>query len=168
MKTKTDLFNLFNQLGIAYKTYEHEPLFTVEQADKVAHAIPGTHIKNLFLKDHNGKLWLIVAEAHAKIELKKIMQLLKAPKLRFADAQLLMKHLGVTPGSVTPFGLINDGDQKVNVVLDHTILQREIINAHPLENCATTAISVADLKKFLKALGHQIFTLDLTAIQASN
>lgn len=154
MKTKTDLFKLFDALGIAHKTYEHEPLFTVEQADTVAHAIAGTHIKNLFLKDDNGQLWLIVAEAHAKIELKKVVQLLKAPKLRFADAQLLMQHLGVMPGSVTPFGLINDVDHTVNVVLDHTILNGEIINAHPLENNATTAVSVEDFKKFLMTTKH--------------
>lgn len=163
MKTKTDLFKFFDALGIAYKTYEHEPLFTVEQADTVAHAIPGTHIKNLFLKDDNGQLWLLVAESHAKIELKKVMQLLKAPKLRFADANLLMQHLGVTPGSVTPFGLLNDGDHKVKVVIDASLLEGEIINAHPLENNATTAVNVEDFKKFLKAMDHKVLIIDFAA-----
>lgn len=162
MKTKTDLFKLFDELGIQHKTYEHEPLFTVEQADKVAHSIPGTHIKNLFLKDDNGQLWLLVAESHAKIELKKVSQVLKAPKLRFAVANLLMHYLGVTPGSVTPFGLINDPDNTVKVVLDHTILEGEIINAHPLENNATTAISVEGFMKFLMTTQHKPISIDFS------
>lgn len=160
MKTKDDLFEFFTKLGIAYKNYEHEPLFTVEQADKVTHSIPGTHIKNLFLKDDNGQLWLIVAEAHAKIELKKVAQLVKAPKLRFADAQLLMEHLGVTPGSVTPFGLINDTNHKIKVIVDNTILTGEIINAHPLENSATTSIAIDDFNKFLNAMGHRVIIIN--------
>lgn len=161
METKNDLYTYFNQLGISSKTFEHEPLFTVEQADKVAHSIPGTHIKNLFLKDDNGQFWLLVAEAHAKIELKKVMQLLKAPKLRFADAPLLMQYLGVLPGSVTPFGLINDRNHSVKVILDHSLLAATIINAHPLENSATTSISLEDFKKFLKATGHHPIIIDL-------
>ena len=113
MKTKQDLLQYLDQLHITYKIYDHEPLFTVEQADKVAHSISGGHIKNLFLKDDSGQIWLISAEAHAQIELKKVGQVLKARKLRFADANLLMQHLGVLPGSVTPFGLINDPDHNV-------------------------------------------------------
>jgi Ala-tRNA(Pro) deacylase len=161
MKTKTDLFALFDTHNIAHKTSEHEPLFTVEQADKIAVSIPGTHIKNLFLKDDNGQLWLLVAEAHAKIELKKVAQLLKAPKLRFADPQSLMDHLGVTPGSVTPFGLINDIEHRVKVIVDAAILDGEIFNAHPLENSSTTAINVKDFKKFLQILKYQPIFIDL-------
>ena len=91
------------------------------------------------------------------------MQLLKAPKLRFADEKLLMQHLGVTPGSVTPFGLINDSEHKVQLIIDNSILQGKSINAHPLENSATTNISVDDLKKFLKATEHSPIIIDLIA-----
>ncbi len=161
MKNKADLFELFNKLNIAHKTFEHEPLFTVEQADKVAHEIPGTHIKNLFLKDDSGQLWLLVAESHEKIELKKVEQLLQARKLRFADETLLWQHLGVKPGSVTPFGLINDSEHRIKLIIDHTILEGAIINAHPLENTATTSISVDDFKKFLKALKYEAMIIDL-------
>lgn len=161
MKTRADLFVYFDQLGITYKTYEHEALFTVEQADAIAHNIPEIHIKNLFLKDDNGQLWLLVAEAHAKIELKKVMHCIKAPKLRFADAQLLMQHLGVSPGSVTPFALINDTQHTVKLILDQSILDSPLINAHPLENTATTSISLNDFGKFLKETGHQPLIIDL-------
>lgn len=156
MKTRLDLFEYLAQLGISTTTVEHEPLFTVEQADKLASNIPGGHIKNLFLKDDKKQLWLIVAEDHAKIELKKVGAALNTKGLRFADAQLLWQTLGVKPGSVTPFALINDPDHKVKVLLDSTLLDCDIINAHPLENTATTSIAVADFKKFLKSTGHKI------------
>lgn len=162
MKTRADLFIYLEKLGIAHTTYEHEPLFTVEQADKIAHSIPGCHIKNLFLKDANGGFWLLVAQAHTKIELKKVMQCIKAPKLRFADAQLLKEYLGVLPGSVTPFGLINDVHNKVGLILDHTIFENVMLCAHPLENNATTCIRITDFKKFLDALGYKPIILNLT------
>lgn len=161
MKTRLDLFEYLAQLGITTTTVKHEPLFTVEQADKLASDIPGGHIKNLFLKDDNKQLWLLVAEDHAKVDLKKVGQLLNARKLRFADADLLWQTLGVKPGSVTPFALINDPDHKVKVVLDKTLLDCAIINAHPLENTATTSISRDDFKKFLAATGHQVQVIDL-------
>lgn len=168
MKTKQDLLQYLDQLHIAYKAYDHEPLFTVEQADKAAHSIPGGHIKNLFLKDDSGQIWLISAEAHAKIELKKVGQVLKARKLRFADANLLMQHLGVLPGSVTPFGLINDPDHRIRFVLDKSILAFDIINAHPLENNSTIGISIADFKKFLKATGINPLIIDLQTYSIEN
>lgn len=161
MKNRLDLFEYLAHLGISTTTVEHEPLFTVEQADKLASGIPGGHIKNLFLKDDNKQLWLLVAEDHAKIDLKKVGQLLNARKLRFADADLLWHTLGVKPGSVTPFALINDLDHKVNVVIDKTLFDCNIINAHPLENTATTSILLADFKKFLDATGHQVHIIDL-------
>lgn len=163
MKTRLDLFEYLAQLGINTATIEHEPLFTVEQADKIALSIPGGHIKNLFLKDDNKQLWLLVADAHTKIDLKKVGQLLNARKLRFADADLLWQSLGVKPGSVTPFALINDPEHKINVVLDKAILDLDILNAHPLENTATTSISLDEFKKFLDASGHKIQVIDLQA-----
>lgn len=101
MKNRTDLFEYLSQLGINTTTVEHEPLFTVEQADKIALSITGGHIKNLFLKDDKKQFWLLIAEAHAKVDLKKVGQALNAPKLRFTDADLLWQYLGVRPGSVT-------------------------------------------------------------------
>jgi Ala-tRNA(Pro) deacylase len=162
MKTRLDLFEYLAHLGISTTTVEHEPLFTVEQADKLASDIPGGHIKNLFLKDDKKQLWLIVAEDHAKIELKKVGTALNTKGLRFADAQLLWQTLGVKPGSVTPFALINDPDHKVKVIIDKTLLDCDIINAHPLENTATTSIAVADFKKFLEAIGNAIQIIDLS------
>ena len=161
MKNRSDLFAYFAKLGIKTTTFEHEPLFTVEQADKIAVSIPGGHIKNLFLKDDKKQLWLLVAEDHAKIELKKVSAALNTKGLRFADADLLWQTLGVKPGSVTPFALINDPDHKVKVVVDSILLNFEILNAHPLENTATTSIALADFKKFLEATGHEVKVINL-------
>lgn len=160
MKTNQDLIKYFDQHHIVYKIYDHEPLYTVEQADALALSIPGGHIKNLFLKDDSGKLWLISAQAHALIDLKKVSQLLNARKLRFANADLLMQHLGVLPGSVTPFALINDPNHNVHFVLDNAILSFDNINAHPLENTATVGISMADFNKFLQSLGIKPIIID--------
>lgn len=165
MKTRLDLFEYMAQLGIKTTTVEHEPLFTVEQADKLASDLPGGHIKNLFLKDDAAQLWLVVAEAHTKIDLKKLGAALNAKKLRFADEQLLWQTLGVKPGSVTPFALINDHDHKVKVVLDKTLFECDIINAHPLENTATTSISRADFKTFLESTGHLAQVIDLQSYE---
>jgi Ala-tRNA(Pro) deacylase len=147
--TKQELLDQLSSLSLPYKLHKHEPLFTVEQAQKIYDTIPGAHVKNLFLKDDNGKLWLIVAQTNTKIELKKVAQLCNAPKLRFADEQLLMQYLGVKPGSVTPFALLNDTDHKVQLVLDATLFDHDIINAHPLENDATISVSQSDFKKLL-------------------
>lgn len=166
--TKHDLFKRLNELNIAYVLYEHEPLFTVEQAQKISISIPGGHIKNLFLKDDNGKFWLIVAKDDTRIELKKVAQLLQAPKLRFADEQLLMQHLGVKPGSVTPFALLNDTNHNVNVVLDAVLLTFDTINAHPLENDATISVNQSDFKKFLQYTQHEPIIVDFKSYECKN
>lgn len=162
MKNRSDLFAYFSTLGIKSITREHKPLFTVEQADKIAHTIPGGHIKNLFLKDDKKQLWLLVAEDHAKIDFKKVSLALNTKNLRFANADLLWQTLGVKPGSVTPFALINDLERKVKVVLDSTLLDFETLNAHPLENTATTSIASQDFKKFLESMRHEIQVIDLS------
>lgn len=163
--TKQELFKELNQRGIVYTLHEHEPLFTVEQAKKIGITIPGGHIKNLFLKDDNGKFWLIVAHEDTKIELKKVAQLLAAPKLRFADEQLLAKYLGVKPGSVTPFALINDVAHSVTMILDVALSNYETINAHPMENDATISVSQPDFKKFLNYIQHEPIIIDFNTYE---
>ncbi len=160
MKTRTDLFTYFDQRGIAARTWQHEPLFTVEQANALVDSLPGAHVKNLFLKDDAGNFWLVVAEQHAQIELKKLRHAFNVRNLRFADADHLLKYIGVTPGSVTPFGLINDPEHAVRVVIDSSLFEQPMINAHPLENTATTSISIEDFKKFLRSTGHQIMVIN--------
>lgn len=149
------LYNIFNELHISYQTFTHEPLFTIEQAVKISLVLPGPYVKNLFLKDNKKQLWLLVAHADTQINLKESAQLLNAPGLRFADQELLKNILGVLPGSVTPFGIINDVDKKVTIILDQTLFNYVSVGMHPLENTATTFITPQDLVKFIESRGNK-------------
>jgi Ala-tRNA(Pro) deacylase len=152
--TRDDLFARLDQLGIATTTVEHEPLFTVEQSKALRGDLPGGHCKNLFLKDKKGALWLVVTLEDATVDLKALPARIGAARISFGNAALLEEVLGVTPGSVTPFGLINDTGQRVTVVLDETMMARDPLNYHPLVNDATTAIAPADLLAFIRSCGH--------------
>jgi Ala-tRNA(Pro) deacylase len=153
--TRADLLSRLADLGIATTTRDHRPVFTVAEGDDVAAAIPGGHSKNLFLKDKKGRLFLISAEARATIDLKTVSPKIGASgRVSFAGPDLLMDLLGVIPGSVTPFGVVNDGDARVTVVLDAGLMRHPILNFHPLRNDATTSIGRDDLVRFLTATGH--------------
>ena len=150
-----ELFAFLDRLGIAHKTMAHPPLFTVEQSQALRGTIPGGHTKNLFVKDKKDKVFLLVAPEDAMIELKSMHRLLGASgRFSFGSADLMRELLGVEPGSVTPFGAINDKDARVNVVLDAAMMKNEILNYHPLVNTMTTSIASTDLVKFLQATGH--------------
>jgi Ala-tRNA(Pro) deacylase len=151
---RDQLFQRFQELGIETRTVEHAPVFTVEEA-KTAHAdLPGGHCKNLFCKDEKGVLWLIVALEDAVINLKAAPQKIGSKRLSFGKPDLLMEVLGVEPGSVTPFGLINDTEVRVNVILDEAMMREAPLNYHPLKNDATTAIAPDDLLAFIRSCGH--------------
>ena len=153
--TPDDLFAILSQLGIAHSTVNHPPLFTVEQSQALRGQIPGGHTKNLFLRDKKQALFLVVAEEDAEIDLKGLHRVLGASgRFSFGSADLLREVLGVTPGAVTPFGAINDTQNRVNVVLDADLMEHATINAHPLVNTMTTSLSRDDLVKFLEFSGH--------------
>jgi Ala-tRNA(Pro) deacylase len=153
--TPDDLFALLDTLGIAHSTVTHPPLFTVEQSQALRGQIPGGHTKNLFLKDKKGALFLVVAPEEAAIELKSLHHRLEAGRFSFGSADLLREVLGVEPGSVTPFGAINDTDRRVAVVLDAGLMSHATLNCHPLVNTMTTSIASAGLVRFLEATGHK-------------
>ncbi|MGE0734588.1 MAG: prolyl-tRNA synthetase associated domain-containing protein [Alphaproteobacteria bacterium] len=161
--TPTELLARLDALGIATKTHRHAPVFTVEESQALRGDLPGGHCKSLFLRDKKGNLFLVVAEESRKIELKKLGPLLGARgHLSFASAETLWDVLGVRPGSVTPFGLINDTERRVAVALDRGMLDLSPLNYHPLDNAMTTAIAPADLLRFIEALGYRPVLLDLT------
>ena len=151
--SRQDLFDLFDKLTIKTTTVEHNPVFTVEEAKKVHDQIPGGHCKNLFCKDEKGALWLIVSLEDARIDLKVAKYRIGSKRLTFGKPELLLEILGVEPGSVTPFGLINDTQAKTNVILDEAMMRLQRLNFHPLKNDATTTISSDDLITFIKATG---------------
>lgn len=152
--TRQELFQRFHNLGISAKTHEHAPVFTVEEAKRVHDGIAGGHCKNLFCKDEKGALWLIVALEDSVINLKTAPAKIGSKRLTFGKPDLLMEVLGVEPGSVTPFGLINDRDVRTNVILDERMMAEEKLNFHPLQNAATTTIAAADLISFIRSCGH--------------
>jgi Ala-tRNA(Pro) deacylase len=162
--TKETLLQKLNTLGINGKVYEHEPVFTVEEAIKVVADlhIPGTGVKNLFLKDSKKNVYLIVAVDNAKIQLKEVGKKIGAPELRFTDAHMLQEYLGVTPGSVTPLALINDTKRAVKVIFDSMLFEQTLLQVHPLVNTATVVITPNDLKKFIAATGHPSMTYEFS------
>lgn len=149
-----NLADFLQKLGISTTTHQHSAVFTVEEAKQVHDQIAGGHCKNLFCKDEKGVLWLIVALEDAHIDLKAAPQKIGSRRLSFGKPELLMQILGVEPGSVTPFGLINDKQCLVNVILDKAMMEHDMLNYHPLINTATTSIRAADLITFIKACGH--------------
>lgn len=154
--TPRDLFAFLDSLGIAHKTVTHPPLFTVEESRALRGQIAGGHSKNLFLRDKKAAVYLVVALESAVIDLKGLHRVLGASgRFSFGSADLMMELLGVKPGSVTPFGALNDKDGRAQVVLDAEMMQHETLNFHPLENTMTTSISRDGLVSFLRATGHE-------------
>ncbi|MBN9534441.1 MAG: prolyl-tRNA synthetase associated domain-containing protein [Alphaproteobacteria bacterium] len=145
----------FRALGIPWKTHIHAPVFTVEEAAALYAGQPGGHTKNLFLKDRKGGLWLVVARDDLKIDLNRLARQLGCQRFSFGAPELLLAHLGIAPGSVTPFALINDEAGTVRLVLDDGLLGFELLNFHPLRNNRTTAVTPGDLMRFVQATGHE-------------
>jgi Ala-tRNA(Pro) deacylase len=161
--TPEDLFARLAELGIAVRTVEHPPLFTVAESKSLRGELDGGHTKNLFLKDKKGRYFLVSVEEDAPVDLKTIHQHIGASgRVSFGSAERLMEYLGVLPGSVTLFGVINDAGKAVQVVIDADLAAHEVINAHPLTNEATTAIGRDDLLRFLQAEGHSPLILKVT------
>jgi Ala-tRNA(Pro) deacylase len=162
--TPDGLFRRLDALGIAHRTYHHPPVFTVAEAVALRGSLPGGHCRSLFLKDKKSGLWLVVALEERPIDLKRLAASLGAPRFSFGNAELLHEVLGVRPGSVTPFALVNDTARRVTIVLDRTMLEHDPLNYHPLENDRTTAIAPAGLLRFIAACGHQPRIVDLDAL----
>lgn len=162
-KSRDDLFTLLDALGVAHSTVEHPAIFTVEEGRDLKARLPGGHSKNLFLKDKAGRLYLAVALGETKVDLVALGKKLGAKgRLSFGKPELMTATLGVIPGSVTPFALINEAAQALAaVILDEALLAHDPVWFHPLENTASTAISAEDLLRFLAHCGFSPTILDL-------
>ena len=159
-----DLFAYLDALGIAHSTVWHEPLFTVDQSAGLKAQMPGAHTKNLFLKDGEGQLVLIAAEAHGSLKLNPLHKLIGTKRLSFGPAELMTEVLGVVPGSVTAFALMNDREGRVRFLVDAVLAAAETVNFHPLVNTGTTAISQADFRRFVEATGHGFEVVDFSVL----
>ena len=166
-KTRADLFSKLDQLSIATQTLDHPAVFTVEEAHRFDADLPGGHTKNLFLKDAKDRLFLVVAHTKTEINLKLLPAIIGSARLSFGKAELLETVLGVTPGSVTVFALVNDTDRRVSLILDQALMAFDTIYAHPLENTGTTGIARPDLLRFIEACGHHPKIADLAGTSGS-
>jgi Ala-tRNA(Pro) deacylase len=154
------LIEFLNKLDIAHETYRHPPVFTVEEAQQHrAHMPVGGHSKNLFIRDKKKQYALIIAEENQPINLKKLAETIGLGRVSFAHSERLQAYLGVSPGSVTPFALLNAFTQPapdqppIKVVLDAALMRQPLVYFHPLHNAATTAIKPIDLERFISACG---------------
>lgn len=151
------LYAILDAMGVTWTRHTHPPVFTVEEAERHWADIPATHCKNLFLRNQKGKHhYLVVVRADKRVDLKEVAQAAGEDRLSFASAERLMKHLGLAPGAVSPFGLVNDAGRAVRVVLDEDLRQSASIAFHPNVNTATIALSFADFERFLAARGNTV------------
>jgi Ala-tRNA(Pro) deacylase len=164
MLNRTDLEAFFDREGIGRTTYDHPAVFRVGEGEEIKAAIPGAHTKNLFLKDAKDQLWLISARDTTQIDLKRLHPVIGSARLSFGNAALMEQILGVTPGSVTAFALVNDTDRRVRFVLDRALAQADQVNFHPLTNTATSGVSAQGFRKFLAAVGITPLVVDFAAM----
>lgn len=151
-----------DRLGIAYVRHEHPPVATVDEAEKHWVGLKGTHCKNLFLRNYKGNHhYLVIAPITRGIDLKRLNALLGEDRLSFGSPERLRRWLGLEPGSVSPFGLINDETRHVQVVCDETLRSSSALGFHPNVNTATLEIAFADFEKFLASRGNTVRWLEL-------
>ena len=163
-KTRAELMAFLDGIGVAHATLDHPAVFRVGEGEDIKAGLPGAHTKNLFLKDAKDQLWLISAEAETRIDLKRLPPVIGSARLSFGNEALMLEALGVTPGSVTAFGLINDTGHRVRFVLDAVLAAADPVNFHPLTNTATTRVSQAGFRAFLAAVGVEPRIVDFTTV----
>jgi len=152
--TPEELLARLDALGIRHRTVEHRPVFTVEEARAHRGELPGAHVKNLFLRNKKGVMWLVVALESRPVDLKRVAERLGHRSFSFASERRLATHLGVIPGAVTLFAVVNDIEREVSVALDEGLRDFDEWNFHPLVNSMTTTVRAADMLRFLEAVDH--------------
>jgi Ala-tRNA(Pro) deacylase len=151
------LLERLESLGIAYTRIDHPAVYTVEQARSHWSDLAGAHCKNLFLRNKKGsRHYLVILEDSKSADLRALTRLLGEDRLSFASPQRLERYLGLEPGAVSPFGLINDGEKQVRVLIDQDLKAAGMIYFHPNVNTATVGLSFADFERFLKDCGQDV------------
>lgn len=155
MNGQQKLYDILNELNIRYQYYEHPPAPTIEEAKLYWKDLVATHCKNLFFRNHKGdRHYLVILEHTMQLDIHDLEKRLKQGKLSFASEARMQKYLGITPGSVSPFGLINDAENHVHVFLDEKLKQSQSISFHPNINTASLVLAYTDFCKFLNWTGN--------------
>lgn len=150
-KNEQKLYNILNLLGIRYVRHEHKPIYTVSEAQELNISIKGGKCKNLFLRNGKGDIhYLLILDENKRADLKQLAKQIGTTRLSFASEDRLYKYLELTPGSVTPFGIINDVNREVIVLIDKDITNKDLVNFHPNVNTATIGLSYINFEKFIK------------------
>ena len=157
------LMEKLESLGIEYTLTKHEAVFTVAESEKIDSEISGTHCRNLFLRDKKKKNYLLCLQNATEVDIKKLSEILDAARLSFGSSDRLWEYLGVRPGSVCPFSIMNDTQNQVEIFLDKSMMEKEIVNFHPLLNTMTVSLKPDDLLKFIESIGRVAHIVDLTA-----
>ncbi len=151
------VYEILEKQGIVYVRYEHPPVYTVEQAELHWTGISGAHCKNLFLRNKKGnRHYLVILLGSKKADLRRLEQQLGEDRLSFGSAERLQKYLGLEAGSVSPFGLINDVNKEVRVIIDEDLKTFALVNFHPNINTATISFMFSDFEKFLNLCGNSL------------
>ena len=159
---ESDVYAALEGLGIPYQKHAHPAVFTVEQARQYWADMPGMHCKNLFLRNKKGnRHYLVILEHSKKADLKGLARILGEETLSFASEERLAKHLGLTAGAVSPYGLLNDGEKAVIVVLDSTLGGQGDIYFHPNVNTASIGVGFPDFERFLTWRGNEVRRIPL-------
>jgi len=158
-----DIYKFLEDNKIAYQRFDHSAVFTCEEADLLDIEIPGVSTKNLFLRDKNGKRhFLVTVDKDKQVDFGKLKEILEVSKLSFGSPERLQKYLGLTPGSVTLLGVINDSDGVVEVIIDEEIWG-QTLQCHPLINTASLVIEHEEIKRFLDAARHSPRIISISA-----
>ena len=156
------VYEVLKDWGIDYVKLDHPPVYTVEEAEKHWSSVEGAHCKNIFVRNKKGnRHYLIIVRADKKVDLTPLSKRMGQSRFSFASPERLQRCLGLEPGSVSPFGLINDGEKEVRVLIDRDLKSVEKINFHPNVNTATLTITFAGFETFLKKTGHQFEYIDV-------
>ena len=158
-----DLMKFLESKGIKFTFYAHEPVFTVAESQKIDREIPGAHTRNLFLRDKKERMFLVTLRHETPIDLKRLEAVLGCGRLSFGSPERLWTYLGVRPGSVTPFAIINDKDGAVTPVWEAGMMTSEIVNYHPLLNSMTIGLSPDGMNDFARMINRDVQILDLDA-----
>lgn len=161
-----DLMQIFDQQGIEYELHHHRAVFTVEESRDIDTQIPGTHCRNMFVRDKKENMFLISLANETKVDLKKLQDVLDCGRLSFGSPDRLWRYLGVRPGSVCPFSIVNDTDKAVTLILDGWMMEQERVNFHPLLNTMTVGMKPDFLRHFAENLEHPFQVMDLTVAKS--